>query len=132
MDLVLRQTDYLTGNQRWLGSQHGTDNADTVTLDFSLFTAGTHFPNGFIPSGMSLGKVTATGVFGPYSDAAVDGRTVLVGHLYQDVKVSTDNVAGKGFGAILRHCHVIIANLPANHGVDANGQTDAAGRIIYL
>jgi hypothetical protein len=132
MDLIVRQTDYLTGNQKWLGSDHGTNNADTITLDFSLFTAGTQFPNGYIPSGMSLGKVTATGVYGPYSDAAVDGRTTLVGHLYQDVKVNTDNVAGKGLGALLRHCHVILANLPANHGVDAAGQANVVGQIIYI
>lgn len=132
MDLVTRTTDYTQGNQKWLGSAHGTNTADTVTLDLSLFTAGTHFPNGYIPSGMSLGKVTATGVYGPYSDAAGDGRTTLVGHLYQDVKVASDNVSGKAIGAILRHCQVIEANLPTNHGVDANGKVNVAGSIIYI
>lgn len=132
MDLVVRTTNYTQGDQKWLGSAHGTNTADTITLDLSLFTSGTHFPNGFIPSGMSLGKVTATGVYGPYSNAAVDGRTVMVGHLYQDVEVASDNTTGKAIGAILRHCQVVEANLPSNHGVDANGKADVAGSIIYV
>lgn len=132
MDLVVRTTDYTQGNQKWLGSAHGTNTGDTITLDLNLFTAGTHFPNGFIPSGMSLGKVTATGVYGPYSDAAGDGRTTLVGHLLQDVKVASDNTTGKAIGSIIRHCQIIEANLPTNHGVDANGKTDVKGSIIYV
>lgn len=132
MDLKIRETTYSQGNQKWLGSAHATDTADTITLDLSLFTAGTHFPNGYIPSGMSLGKVTATGVYGPYSDAAGDGRTTLVGHLLTDVNVNADNVAGKALGAILRHGQVITANLPTNHGVDAAGIVNVAGSIIYV
>jgi hypothetical protein len=132
VDLVVRTTDYTQGNQKWLGSAHGTNTCDTITLDLSLFTGGTHYPNGFIPSGMALGKVTATGVYGPYNDALATGVQTLVGHLYTDVKVATDNVAGKAVGALLRHGQVITANLPTNHGVDAAGIVDVKGAIIYV
>lgn len=132
MDLKTRTTTYVNEDMSWLASAHGTETGDTVTLDFSLFTAGTHFPNGFIPAGMMLGKVTATGAYGPYSDAAGDGRTTLVGVLFKPVTVNPDNVAGKGFGSMLRHCQIVESKLPANNGIDANGKVDVAGRIIFV
>ena len=49
------------GNPGWLGSAHGTDATRTVTLDASKFTAGTHYPNGFIRGGTPVAEITATG-----------------------------------------------------------------------
>lgn len=132
MDFVIRTTTYISEDMTWLASAHGTSTADTITLDLSLFTAGTHFPNGFIPAGMTLGKVTATGVYGPYNNALATGVEVMVGHLYKPVNVATDNVAGKAMGALLRHCMVVESKLPTNHGLDSAGKTDVAGRIIYV
>lgn len=132
MDLVVRTTSSISEDQSWLGSAHGTETGDPITLDLSTFTAGTHFPNGFLPSGMCLGKITASGAYGLYLDAAVDGRTVMVGHLFKPVVVASDNVTGKAMGTILRHCQVVEAKLPANSGIDANGKTDVAGKIIYV
>jgi hypothetical protein len=47
----LRTETIGTGDMSWLDSTHGIANARTVTIDISTFTAGTHFPNGYIPSG---------------------------------------------------------------------------------
>lgn len=132
MDLVVRSATYITEDMTWLGSAHGTETADTITLDFNLFTAGTHFPNGFIPAGMTLGKVTATGVYGPYNDALSNGQEVMAGHLYKPVAVATDNVAGKGLGALYWHGEVVEAKLPTNSGINAAGKVDVAGRIRYV
>lgn len=132
MDLKVRTTDYSQDKPDWLGSSHGTQSADTITLDINLFTAGTHFPNGFLPSGLAVGKVTATGVYGPYDNAAVDGRTVMAGHLFKPVTVASDNTTGKAMGALFWHGQVIEAKLPTGHGVDANGKTDVAGFIKYV
>lgn len=76
------------GDQSWLGSAHGIANARTETIDISAFTAATHFPNGFIPSGMPLAKVG--GLMVPYDPTAgkVDGAGVLAGHLFTDLKVA--------------------------------------------
>jgi hypothetical protein len=68
VDLKTRTTTYVNEDMTWLGSAHGTETGDTITLDLSLFTAATHFPNGYIPSGMTLGKVTASGAYGPYNN----------------------------------------------------------------
>lgn len=130
MDISVKQTNYQTEDRSWLASAHGTEATETVTLDVSTFTAGTHYPNGFIPSGMALGKITATGKYGPYVDAAGDGRTTLVGHLFSGVKVRTDADIDAA-GAMLTHGQVVEAKLPANHGVDANGKVDVTGRIRY-
>lgn len=132
MDFQFRTVTYLSEDMSWLGSSHGTDTPDTITLDLSLFTAGTHFPNGFLPAGLGLGKVTATGVYGPYNNALATGVETLAGHLYKPVLVMADNVAGKAIGALFWHGEVVTARLPLNHGVDAPGIVDVAGRIRYV
>ncbi|AMS02576.1 head decoration [Gordonia phage Yvonnetastic] len=70
-------------HQRWIyqdiSHQEGRIN---VTLDLSKFTANTHYPKGFLPSGIPLGKVTATGLYGPYDNGASDGREKCEGFLY--------------------------------------------------
>ena len=63
-----------TDDKSWLGHQFGLDTARPVTLDLSLFNATDHYVNGFIPSGVVIGKVTATGRYGPYDPDGVDGR----------------------------------------------------------
>jgi hypothetical protein len=39
------------GDFRWLRSDHAIWNGRTESLDIGAFTAGTHYPNGYIPSG---------------------------------------------------------------------------------
>jgi hypothetical protein len=53
-------------NQTWLGSAHGTSSADTATLDLTTFTQAVHYPNGYLPSGTPLAKITSSGKYGPY------------------------------------------------------------------
>lgn len=78
MDLSLRTENFSNDDQSWLGSAHGTDAARTITLDTSAFTANTHYPNGFFPSGLALGRITATGKYGPYAGRAAEAQTVTV------------------------------------------------------
>lgn len=118
----------ITDDPSWLGSAHGTDSTETVTLDVSKFTKNTHYPNGFIPSGTKLGKVTTTGLYGPYDNAANDGRETLVGFLVAPREVVSDTQ--KIAAGLLVHGKVVEANLPFT--VDANGKTDVAGRIRFI
>lgn len=129
MDLSIRTESFGQDDQSWLGSAHGTDTARSITLDVSTFTAGTHYPDGWLRSGLPLGKITASGKYGLYSDAASDGRQTLAGFLFTGVKapaVNTTPVAG----ALLLHCFVVEAKLPA--AVDAAGKADVADRIIFV
>lgn len=116
-------------DQSWLASAHGTDTAKTITLDTSAFTPATHYPNGYFPSGLPLGKITASGLYGPYDNAATDGRETFAGHLFTAVKAPAVNTIDPQ-GALFWHGAVVEAKLP--RPVDAAAKTDAAGRITYF
>lgn len=129
MDLSVRSETFAADDQTWLGSAHGTSAARSITLDTSAFTEATHYPDGFFTSGLPLGKITATGKYAPYVDAAVDGTGVLAGFLLSPVKApaatTTDVV-----GALLIHGVIVEANLPV--AIDANAKTDVAGRFTFV
>lgn len=85
----------VTANRRWLLSLHGSSTNKTITLDLATLTADTHYapatgklPNR-VPSGLPLGKVTASGLYGLYDSAAVDGRAVFAGLLVTDTAFNT-------------------------------------------
>jgi hypothetical protein len=123
-------------DQSWLGSAHGTDMARSITLDVSMFTANTHYPQGFLLSGLPIAKITGTGQggvvgkYGPYDDTATDGRTTLAGFLLTGVRVNTADNTVDVQGALYIHGVVVASKLPV--AVDANGQADVAGRIIFV
>lgn len=233
-DLKFEQDGAFSGTSKaWLASRMGVDICRGVTLDLSLFSPATHYPSGFIPSGMCLGK-DASGLYGPYngalnevqtfnlgaasagtftitfqgsttaaipfnatvaqvqaaldalpnvnpgditvaggplpgtnvsltfsgqyagvnvSEITIDGALttgetitiatttagggadtdlgVLTGHLLDDVKVRTNNGAGRSVAALYWNGIVVESRLPANSGIDANGKADVAAHIRY-
>ena len=131
MDISPVTTTYSTDDNSWMGSEHGTDCTLSITLDLTAgFVAGTHYPDGYLKSGLPLGKITASGKYGLYDDAAVDGRTTLVGFLYGGVKVGSTTAVPVG-AALLWHGVVRQSRLPTP-GVDANGKTDVANKILFI
>lgn len=103
-----------SGDQSWLDSTHGLRNARTELLDVSAFTAGTHYPNGYIPSGTPVAKVA--GLLVPYTSAEVTttGAGVLAGHVLTDQAV----VGTADFAVpVLDHGRVRTAKVPT--GSDA-------------
>ncbi|MCX4705655.1 head decoration protein [Streptomyces sp. NBC_01373] len=129
--MILAQTTEQFGSddQSWLGSAHGTDATETIALDTSTFTLATHYPDGYFKSGIPLGKITAGGKYGPYDNAAADGRQTLVGFLFAAVKAPTDNTLDPA-AAMLTHGKVRESRLPV--AVDAAGKTDVAGTIRFV
>lgn len=111
-------------DQSWLGSAHGTNTADTITLDKVLCLAA--FPTGIVPSGVALGKVTATGRYAPYADANVDGTGTALGLLFQtvDFRGTTAGTTQDSPAALFWHGEVVTAKLPASNGVDAAAKAD--------
>ena len=102
------------GDQSWLGSSHGIHECRTEVLDISAFTSGTHYPNGYIPSGTPLAKVG--GLMVPYTSAegTTTGAGVLAGFLFTDQPV----VGTTDFGVpVLDHGRVKTAKVP--QGTDA-------------
>jgi hypothetical protein len=132
MDISVQSTQYQVEDRSWLLSPHGTEPGTTpsVVLDISKFSSSADYPNGYIPSGYPLGVVTASGKYGPYDNAASDGRQTCKGLLLSAVRVvrqdgSTATSAG---GAILVHGFVDETKLPG--ALDSAGQADLA-HIIF-
>lgn len=81
----LRVENFGGGDQSWLGSAHSIGNCRTETLDISAFTAGTHYPDGFIPSGTPVAKTG--GVLVPLSGT---NTADFAGHVFTDQAVIGD------------------------------------------
>lgn len=129
MDLNLVQVeDYSLVTTGWLGSKHGTDSTRTIKLNLATFTGATHFPNGWVLDGITLGKITATGLYGPYESDAVDGRQNVVGFLYATVKAHS--ASATPLAALLHHGTVVVAKAPLGTATSATtpGTLDAAAQ----
>lgn len=78
-DLKFEQDGAFSGTSKaWLASRMGVDICRGITLDLSLFNPATHYPNGFIPSGMCLAK-EASGLYGPYNGLLNEVQTINLG-----------------------------------------------------
>jgi hypothetical protein len=118
-------------NRAWLRGPHGTEPGanPNVTLDISKF-AGL-YPNGFIPSGTLLAKLTTGGKYGPYDTAATDGTEVAKGFLFGSLTVEPG--ATVVAGGLLNHGYVNETKLPFQTGkgsVDADAKA-ALTHIIF-
>ena len=64
MDLGTRTRSWGVDDTSWLASRKGLDTCRSVTLDMSTFTQATHYPDGFLPSGIPLAPVGTEGLYG--------------------------------------------------------------------
>lgn len=110
-------------DRSWTIGEHGFDMTENAPLDFTLFTHA-NFADGVIKSGCALGKVTATDKYGPYDNAATDGRETAVGMLFNTTSIPA-NKATVATDAILTHFLCRAARLPYPTGA---GAVDAAAR----
>ncbi|MEU6421116.1 head decoration protein [Streptomyces spiralis] len=111
-------TQNLTADRSWLASLHGTDSVDSITLDMSTFTSGTHYvpstdtdiPYSRVLSGIPVGKITASGLYGLYQTGATDGRQNLAGFVFAEVLFAPSQT--KVPAALLWHGSVKTSKLP--------------------
>lgn len=66
-----------SGNMAWVGSEHGINNARTAQVNVSAFTAGTHYPDGYIRSGQPVALVA--GLLVPYASGVNEVQTINLG-----------------------------------------------------
>ncbi|MFJ3699501.1 hypothetical protein ACIPW9_36155 [Streptomyces sp. NPDC090052] len=80
-------TDSVTADRPWLASLVGVQDTNTITLDLTKFSAGTHYVVSANPllqgrtvmkSGIPLGKVTASGLYAPYAGTTSEVQTVTI------------------------------------------------------
>jgi hypothetical protein len=100
----LKTTTYGTGDYSWMLNTDGLDEAVTGVLDVSTFTAGTHFPNGYFPSGLPV-RIDDRDVIRPWAD--VSGARL--GFLKGDWK--TDGVEDVNCAVVVRG-NIKTAKLP--------------------
>lgn len=101
--------------------------ATGATVSTTTAGATAHYPNGYIPSGLVLGKISASGLYGPYDNGAGDGRETAAGLLFSSLRAidtATGNPLAKVGGALFVHGFVNEAKLPAQSGLDAAAKTD--------
>lgn len=122
MNLTIKsQTFAVPEDHTWMGSKHGTDIADPITLDSSLFLVGT-FPAGLVKSGTVLAKITATGKYAPYKSDASGGQELPIGVLMTTVDL-TGGIFGQAVSdspaALLWHGELIAAKMPMGTGASS-------------
>lgn len=132
MDLSVRRSSVaLRDDLSWLGSAHGTQATQTITLDATTFrnVEGTQSDGGSLISGLPLMKTTVEDgvqLYGLWLDNDATPNE-LAGFLYTGTQLHPD--ATRVGAAILEHGRVIVENLPVP--VDAAGQASASGRFIF-
>lgn len=79
-DISVRTSQTLVqDDQRWIGNGgEPIGKPRSILLDRSAFDFVTNFPNGHLPSGIVLGKITATGLYAPYGASPSEVQTVTV------------------------------------------------------
>lgn len=117
MDLKITTERFGQDDQSWLASAHGTDATRSINVDVSTFTAGTHYPEGYLKSGYPLKKV-ADNKYGLWSNGDTDP---IEGHLFTALRVRPGTTVV--VGALLWHGAVVAAKLPSS--VNPAGQATA-------
>lgn len=118
----MRTESVTVGDQSWLGSLHGVDSARTAVLKKSAFTQATHYPDGYLKSGIPLAKA-ADGTYGPYGAAPLD---TLAGFLVTEQLITNDPLIA---APLMDHGRVIVAKLPVAFTAPAAGKD--ATRIVF-
>ena len=110
-EIAVSTTGFQAENRSWLWGPHGTEPGTNpgITLDASLFTAGTHYPDGYIPSGTVISPAG-----GPYS-----GTGAAAGILFSSVRVSSGTA--KIGAALVVHGFVRPNRLPRQSGTGSLG-----------
>lgn len=115
-DIAVSTVGYQAEKRSWLLGPHGTEPGTNpgITIDASLFTAATHYPNGYLPSGTVLSSAG-----GPYS-----GAGAAAGILFSSLKISS--ATAKVGGATVVHGFVKTGKLPFQSGAGSLGAGGAA------
>ncbi|MGR3872676.1 head decoration protein [Streptomyces graminifolii] len=127
---VLTTATTVTDDRTWLASLDGVHEAQTITVDTSKLTAGTHYtagtpnqPRHIVKSGIPLGKIGASGLYAPYNAAASDGTQVLAGFLVAETAFTPGST--KTAGALLWRGEVQASKLPVAFAPPAAANTTA-------
>ncbi|MFD8978695.1 head decoration protein [Streptomyces sp. NPDC059564] len=127
----------VTADRDWLASRHGTDATETITLDLTKLTKATHYvepsaagPHGYVRSGVPVGRITASGLYGVYDPAATDGRQVLAGLVYAEAAFTPGTT--KVPAALFWHGTVKTAKIPGGIDPSKIAANPAGAQLRFL
>ena len=131
-DITVVEQSYGSEDRSWLMGPHGLEPGTTpsTTLSLALFNDAKFATE--IKSGCVLGKVTATGLYGPYDPAAVDGRGVarrlLINTYGRKAGDTTKRIADGG----IIHAFINPARLPYTGigGLDTDAIADMRHLVV--
>lgn len=123
MDISTRSGRTLVqDDQTWLGNGgEPIGKPRSIVLDRSAFDLDPDtgdFPDGYIKSGITLAKLTTTGLHVPYANAGANGAGTAVGRLFAAIPYDRESTADLG-AALFWSGEVITDNLPAEDTADA-------------
>lgn len=108
----LKTKSYGTGDYKWLLHTHGIRDAVTTgAVDISAFTQATHYPDGFLPSGLMLNIANIKAIV-PFTGGAGEKLGFLMGDHPTD-GVEDINVAVLLHGSIRTNFLPVKTGLPA-------------------
>lgn len=113
----------VTSEFSFLASAHAIYKRAGVTLNAALVGADANGDK-FLIAGTCVGEITATHLWGPYDDTAVDGRAVAQGFLLETTNLKDGNV----LAGVIIHGSVLEARVS---GLDAAGKVDLAGAFLF-
>lgn len=119
---------FVGDSKKWIANRKGFDTCRSITLDLSTFTGATHYPDGFLRSGITLARRSTDGLYVLYVNAGANETGVPRGHLLNAVRVRAGNTTGKAAGTLFWEGIVKVSNLPANSALHA---TDRPTTIRY-
>lgn len=131
MNLNPTSTTYVKPEDHsWLRSQADTQFGISITLAAASFDSG-DFAGLIIRSGTLLGKITASGLYGPYDSGASDGTQTPVGFLLATIDLTGGGRAPTGANspaALLWRGAIVAAKVPQGTGSSATipGAIDTA------
>lgn len=135
MDFAIETRTTGGTDNRWLASSHGTDTAQPGTLDLTSLAAQVD-QYGIIPSGVAVGKITATGRYGLFNAGSTDGTELLAGFTLAPVSAWTVQgrvlTSGKAAFALLKQATIKRSLLPVVAQRTAISHlTVSTGQFVY-
>lgn len=127
MDLTLKTTTRFVEDRTWLRNPLAA-RTESATLDVSDHVQADMYPNGYMPSGTVLGKITATGLVKWYASGETDGSETAVGVLFSSVVVDLTDLTNDVSVAVMTHGDIISTNMH-DLGATTNGGWDAASAV---
>ncbi|HEX5568034.1 MAG TPA: head decoration protein [Streptomyces sp.] len=110
-------TETLAVGRPWLMSMLGIKANQSVTLDLAAFDEDTHWlpptahqPERKLKSGIPLGRISASGLFGPYDSAASDGTQTFAGFLFTEIAYAPTST--KAAAPLMVHGQIDAEKLP--------------------